>query len=305
MMLSVLVTGLLTIATAAAPAVTSGVHDGAEMFSAAAVKKAESKLQELQATRGWQVVFETVDSLSGKNIDQLSLEKARSRRVNGLYVLVVEEEQKLGIQSMGQPAARAFNSAVREELKRKMVAAFKAKDYDRGLLDGVSYVASVADKSPAPAAGKSAQKNTEAADGGRTLLTIVVIVAAVFVGVWIISRIFRRRPSARPEGVSAAEQAGAGRGFFGTMLAGLGGALLGSWLYDRFAGNSAQAAETDDVKPVPPHAEQTPDDHHESTTGDWSDTGEISDAELGEGGFGDGDFGGGDFGDGGFSGGEW
>ena len=66
------VLGLSLALGSAAPVVASepGVRDAANMFSADALKQADKTLIEAKKAHGWEIVFETIESLGGKPIDR-------------------------------------------------------------------------------------------------------------------------------------------------------------------------------------------------------------------------------------------
>jgi hypothetical protein len=89
------------------------------------------------------------------------------------------------------------------------------------------------------------------------------------------------------------------------MMAGIGGALLGNYLYNSwFGGGQAHAA--DQFGESASTSASTFDDQGTSDGGDWSDSASAEDggSDTGGGDVGGGDLGGGDFGGGDMSGGE-
>ena len=61
----------------------SGVRDHAHMFSAEAIKKADTALGKLRGQTRWQVVVETVDSLEGKTATRPPPITPRNSRCTG------------------------------------------------------------------------------------------------------------------------------------------------------------------------------------------------------------------------------
>lgn len=74
---------------------------------------------------------------------------------------------------------------------------------------------------------------------------------------------------------------------FGSLLAGLGGAMLGNWAYDQFSGRSAHAGY-----PEPTDPGYTRDDGYQDFISGGDDFGDSGGGDTGGGG----DFGGGDSG---------
>ena len=70
-----------------------------KMFSPEAVKKADAQLENLRSLKHWQVIIETVESISGgRTIDQAVLENAKELQVHGLYVLIDKKDKKLRVE---------------------------------------------------------------------------------------------------------------------------------------------------------------------------------------------------------------
>src|SRR5262245_48528879 len=114
----------LAIPLAFAPLVhaqTPGVRDAANMFSADARKQANDQLERIHQSSGWPVIIETIESLGGKSVDDLALDKARSSRIHGVYLLLANKEHKISIQ-VHDSAKGVFDSTVRESLKQTITS---------------------------------------------------------------------------------------------------------------------------------------------------------------------------------------
>ena len=321
--------GLARTGIAASP----GVHDAANMFSAKALKDADAKLTAVQRQHQWEIVFETIDSLDGKDPERLAKDKGVSLRVHGVFFLIAKKESKIRYW-FSEPARAVFDKSTCEGATEKLIAAFKKKEFDRGLMDAVDHLTAAAAKHGAaatatrPAAPQPRVPAHAAPDpGGRgSFLTTILIIGAVLVGVLLLVRVLSAVASgggAAPGGYGGG--GGGGGGFFGSMLGGLGGVFLGNWLYDTFSGRSrSYGGESMTDAGSSPTSSPGFDDRGETGGGDWSDSSGDADAgggdtggsdggdfgggdsgggDSGGGDFGGGDFGGGDFGGGG--GGDW
>ena len=113
-----------------------GVRDGAAMFSPDAVAKADRALDALRRKTKWSAAIETVPSLNGRPRREAVEANARAVKVHGLYVLISK-----GDKTVDAVPSRAGESAFsRDRIKAVDAAissAFKAGDFDKGLLDAV------------------------------------------------------------------------------------------------------------------------------------------------------------------------
>src|ERR1700681_1476322 len=86
---------LLVACASSVPAATPGLRDAANMFSAEALRQADERLTGLHRKHGWEIVFETIDTLDGRPIDRITEDKARSLQVRGVYFLIAKKEHKV------------------------------------------------------------------------------------------------------------------------------------------------------------------------------------------------------------------
>jgi uncharacterized membrane protein YgcG len=307
---------------------TPGVRDAANMFSADALRQADEQLTDLHRKHGWEIVFETIDTLEGKSIDRATEDKARSLQVRGVYFLVAKREGKIHYW-IERPALNAFDKATVESAIQKVIGGFKQKKFDAGLLNAVGYLAEVADRRPsateqkaqtrsAPAASQPerAPLTTREADGNGSFLGTALVIGAVIVVVLLVIRVIGAIAQGRsggPRGVGYGSGGpgygyggpgygySTGGGFFGNLMAGIGGAVLGNYLYNSFFGGgqvraSDQFGESNSSSTSPVGF----DDQSISGGDDWGDSassGSDSDtSDTGGDDFGGGDMGGGDFG---------
>ena len=116
-----------------------GVRDGARMFSAEAVAKADKALEDLREKTRWRAVVETVDSLGGKPLNEVAAANARALQVHGVYVLIAKDEHKVYVEP-SVSAERTFTREKAKGIQDAIVGAFKAKAFDKGLLDTVEAI---------------------------------------------------------------------------------------------------------------------------------------------------------------------
>jgi uncharacterized protein len=221
-------------------------------------------------------------------------ERAKSARVDGIYVLVMKEPppHRFRIQvGVGQATRqRAFLSADRDGLVRVFQSSFRDDKFDEGLLAAVGFVErtlrsnlqSGANRQPSPAGASSSLSF-------GSLLVIGLFVVGGFMLISFVIRLIRGGAGGSRGGLAGAGgmPGMGGGGFFPGLLGGIGGAIAGSWLYDQFMGNNAHGAD---------HATQNqPDAPASDVGGDYNSSG----GDVDSGGGGDFDGGGGDFGGGG------
>ena len=129
------------------PAATPGLRDAANMFPENTLRQADERLTELYRKHGWEIVFETIDTLDGKSIDRVTEDKARSLQVHGVYFLIAKKEHKVHYW-IEQPALNTFDKAAVESATQKIIGGFKRKKFDEGLLNAVNYLADVGERGP-------------------------------------------------------------------------------------------------------------------------------------------------------------
>src|SRR5262249_10574193 len=112
-----------------------GVRDAAGLFSSEAVRKADAEIETITRRSKQQVVIETVASIGDRLIESEAIDRAKSRNVHGLYILISKQPHKLGIVP-SESANRVFRPARVEAISSAMLKAFRGGQYDKGLLDG-------------------------------------------------------------------------------------------------------------------------------------------------------------------------
>ena len=127
------------------------VRDHAKLFSAGAVEKADESLLAVARETRWRVVIETVESLDGKGAAERAVANAKALDLHGLYVLIAKKEHKIAVEP-SHSAEPTFPKAKDAELRDTLVADFKAKHFDQGLLDLVAKIRTFATERPRPGA---------------------------------------------------------------------------------------------------------------------------------------------------------
>jgi hypothetical protein len=307
-------------------AAASEVRDNAKIFSAGAVREAESALNRIERERHVPVVIETIESLpQGESIGEASLRRAKQSGLKGLYVLIAKANHKIETRDYHQFLGHDRDQAI----TNAFLGGFRNQGFDEGLSKGVQAIRDAIEETgglPAaaapralPARGPRApavpvpHRGGGGSSGLGVLLVIGLVILAVLVGLRILGGLFRGaagyagappmgRPGYGPPGAGyGAGYGGRGGGFFSGLLGGLGGAVAGNWLYDQFGRHHGGGYTSGDAGNVGGEGSPAaPDAEWGGAAGDWGG----GDAGGGGGDWGGGDAGGGgDWGGGG--GGDW
>ncbi|GAC1469632.1 MAG: hypothetical protein NVSMB9_13630 [Isosphaeraceae bacterium] len=229
--------------------VKTGVRDQAKMFSAGAVQKADETLEAIRGRTKWGVLIETVDSLGGKSPHDAAIANARKLQVHGLYVLIAKNDRKLYAEP-SKSATKTFTPEKIRAIDDAITSAFKAKDFDKGLLDAVEAIrhdtegslsendatsrktkieaplasaslpkastprppAAPAAPSPAPSPSPVPIPVENVKKEGSVLPFLLMVGGGLLLGLWLISKVFRRpQPQQQPYPPNA--MAGSGGGY--------------------------------------------------------------------------------------------
>lgn len=298
-----MVSAALLFFAAVASAAEPGVKDSAGMFSADAVKSANEICREIEKKKGWQVVFETLPSLEGRPRQEVALQRARSLGVHGLYILIAKEEHQVQPERSAS-ASRVFDSQVGREVTNVLSRSFKEGKFDKGLINAAKYLEEIAMSRAAAGPVQHAQPRgpDRAAGpvfgqqhGGSSIWTYVLIGGGLLIGLMLLGRLLSggaapMAPGGQMGSPMMGGMGGGGGGFFRGLLGGIGGAMLGNWMYDRFSGRGGGY-----------YADQGPT----ATGGDYTSGGGDDYQSIGGGDWGGGDSGGGGGDFGGSDGGSW
>ncbi len=298
------------VSAGAARAVGPEVRDNAGLFSPAAVQQADAAIQKIQRELRKELLIETFPGVpENKKADyernreefftSFVRERAQAARLDGIYVLMMKEAppHKLRIQvGMGEATRqRAFLPSDRDQLVRLLQTKFREEKYDEGLtaavalvdrtvrshLNGAAPVGAtrpVASAAPVASGGAAGQVN---------VMKWVFIIGGVLVAVFLVRMFAGGMGGGGGGGLSGSGGMGGGGGFFSSLLGGIGGAMAGNWLYDRFTGDNARS---------PHDSNSGANDAPSDVGGDYSSSGgDVGGSDFGGGG----DVGGGDFGGGG------
>jgi uncharacterized membrane protein YgcG len=153
LLLGLLLTGFTGATRAADDA--SGVRDGAGFFTPAAVRQAATDIAALKERYQVDLLIDSVASVPAdkvRNVKAMTAaertqfftdwarERAQAAKVRGLIVLICKDPTYLRVEVGKQTQKQAFTLKDRDKLGDLLLARFKAKAYDQGLLDAVNFV---------------------------------------------------------------------------------------------------------------------------------------------------------------------
>lgn len=144
---------------------TSSVHDSARMFSAQAVEKADAQLSRMSHQSGISALVETIESLGGRSIEDVSLKNSARHGANTVYILLAKEEHKIEVR-VSQEARSAVGEIPQREIRDAFIQGLRTGDADGGLRLGVDAIVRILAK--AHVATATTEKDwglTQAADG--------------------------------------------------------------------------------------------------------------------------------------------
>jgi uncharacterized membrane protein YgcG len=128
------------------------VRDDGRVFGEEAVGRAEGVIRDVKERFGKDVVVETYpavpEAMKGE-YDRLGREKffdawlgrrARELGVNGVFILIVRQPGRIQVGVGRRTRQFVFPLADREALREMMAERFRAKDFDRGLVEGLEFI---------------------------------------------------------------------------------------------------------------------------------------------------------------------
>lgn len=132
------------------------VEDPAKFFSRKAIDEALPILEKATQSSSIPVMIETMESLGGKTVEEVSLDRASHSGRDGVYILLVKQEKKLEVR-----VSRKFKETValqaQKEIRDAFIQGMKQGSPDAALHDGVEAIAKVlpvAVKPPIPESEK-------------------------------------------------------------------------------------------------------------------------------------------------------
>jgi hypothetical protein len=181
-MLSI-VLALLALFVGAAPrnavALDPQVRDDAGFFSPSAIRQANDIIRQIKTVHNKDFMIETYPGIppemqgqySDQNKDQFFQEwntrRAQQLGVNGVYVLITKEPGHVEVGVGKETRQRAFTLADRDRVRDILLRAFRAKQFDQGLLSAVTAAKEAFDRNMA-ATGAGGGLSGSSAGGGAS-----------------------------------------------------------------------------------------------------------------------------------------
>jgi uncharacterized protein len=250
-------TAFLGSALPASAARDGYVIDNAHLFSASAISAVNTKISNLKAQTGKEIVIDTESSLDGQTAPAAAEKVFSAQQVNGVLIFVAKPA--IGVVP-DTASKRWFTKSTTSSIASSIRGYFKSGDYDGGLNAGVDSAISIyqqhlsALNQPTQHRYVQQQPVTTHQDvGGGFNLNWIWLLVILFVVFMIIRAIFRAMSGPRNYGgpgygpgpggpgfgggpgygggYGPGYGGGGGGGFFSGLLGGLGGAFIGNELF--------------------------------------------------------------------------
>jgi TPM domain len=244
------------------------VRDEGKFFNEETLRTADAKIAAIHRDFGENVLVETYEKVPAEyknNEDPLrdwSRDRVKALEFTGIYLLATQKPRHLFVRDEKAPG---FTSSDTDDVRTIVLAKFKEKDYNKGLLDGLKVIHTALEKHH----GRHTQTEGEAHGSaslasllGGSLCGLVCIGLVVVLGVWIVFALVRTLMGGGqpPQGYTSGYGGpggggpgggggfpggggypppgygggGGGGGFFSSFLGSMFGAGAGNWMYDSF-----------------------------------------------------------------------
>jgi uncharacterized membrane protein YgcG len=254
------------------------IKDEAGFFKAETLKKANAMLQEIERKHKRDLVIETFKSVPAgmeakatskdnqvktQFYEEWSRDLAREAHVNGVFVLMTRNPGHVEIVVGTETSHKLFTQEDRKKLQEILAGKFRERQFDEGLLEGITFVQRTYDRNDEPEHAKKVAAppvhppaNRQNAEGagiggiGAGIGGLLCFGLLIVVGIWILFAVIRAISGAGRGGYGPGMGGGGGGGpgmggggyggggggggFMSSMFGGLFGAAAGSWMYDRF-----------------------------------------------------------------------
>jgi uncharacterized membrane protein YgcG len=163
---------LVVAAVSPALAAVPEVQDGAGFFKPETIAKANDALAEIGKKHDKDLLIETYATVPADKVEAVKAmdkearakffqewadSRAHRRRVQGIYVLISKEPGHIQVEVGNATQKVAFTTKDRDRLRDILIDAFKKKEYDRGLTEGVQFVEKTLDDNLAHKPGPHAK----------------------------------------------------------------------------------------------------------------------------------------------------
>ncbi len=304
----------LLLGTAGARAAAGGIQDDGAFFSEFAKVNATGTINDVSTRLHKDIAVQTFAAVpedmkatvihpdkaaTNRGFSQWAEQLARTKKVNGVFILLVKQPAHLQVVVGTDTQRQAFTLTDRVTLIQRMLEQLRNKKNDDALIDAVNFISTTMSSHRSGAAAPvSARTHTVQKTGISSWLPTIGIVLLIWVGFSLIRGLFRSM-SGGGGGVGGGMGQpgyGGGGGFFQNMMGSMFGAAAGMWMYDNFFGSHSSASTFGSDPTDTSHS----DGGFSGTDTDYTSSGgDFGGGDSGGGLDGGGDSGGGDFGGGG------
>lgn len=301
----------LLLGTVGARAAAGGIQDDGAFFSEFAKVNATGTINDVASRLHKDIAVQTFATVpedmkasvltadkatANRGFSQWAEQLARSKKVNGVFIMLVKQPAHLQVVVGTDTQRQAFTLADRATLVQRMLGQLRQHKNDDALIDAVNFISTTMQSHRSGAASPLSSSRAHASQqGGTSWLPTIGIVLLIWLGFSLIRGLFRSMSGGGGVGGLGQPYGSGGGGFFQNMLGSMFGAAAGMWVYDQFFGshNSAYGAPPTDMSSHDAGYTGTDTDYTSSggSFGDDSGGGFDSGGDSGGGG----DFGGGDF----------
>lgn len=223
-------------------------NDGGSFFKADTLVKLDAiAAATAAATEGHRTIsVQTVDKLpAGMDVKAAAERKAADVRLDGVMIYISKAPEKLHV-FVGKTTVSQFGSADQKSVVDSLIKAFKARNFDEGILAAATEVsgklkAGFPLAAATPATGTTAATGSGATGSGLPLWAWIAIgVVGFFIVMRILGALFAPAAPAGMAGAPGYGGGGGGGGGFATgLMGGLFGAMAGNWIYNSMMGGSS------------------------------------------------------------------
>lgn len=299
----------LLLGTAGASAAAGGIQDDGGFFSEFAKVNATGTINDVSTRLHKDIAVQTFAAVpedmkatvihpdkaaTNRGFSQWAEQLARTKKVNGVFILLVKQPAHLQVVVGTDTQRQAFTLTDRVTLIQRMLEQLRNKKNDDALIDAVNFISTTMSAhrngaaAPVSSKARAVQKT-----GISSWLPTIGIVLLIWVGFSLIRGLFRSM-SGGGGGVGGGMGQpgyGGGGGFFQNMMGSMFGAAAGMWMYDNFFGSHSSASSLGADPTDTSHS----DGGFSGTDTDYTSSGDSFGDDSGGGFDGGGDSGGGDF----------
>jgi uncharacterized membrane protein YgcG len=117
----------------------SDVRDSARLFQPAAVAAARKELERIERDTHLATIIETVETLTGRPIDEQAQLEAQRSGIHGIFALIAHKEKSIEV-LVSRAYQRALSKPRQEAIRAAFIDGFRRNAFDEGLKQGVAAI---------------------------------------------------------------------------------------------------------------------------------------------------------------------